>query len=124
MIGVWLDGFGKRAVMLWERNPEAEFTAKKLEAGIKPGEIPSGATWKPRGGSVVSGRGRSFPWMNATQMKEWTALQGNVLPSWYEAVRDGYFAAQDLARARSRAKADNEAAEREEVASMNARIAP
>jgi hypothetical protein len=122
MIGVWLDGFDKRAVMLWERNPEAEFTAKKLEASIRPGEIPSGAKWSPKGGSLLLGNGRSFPWMNATQMKEWTVLKGAVLPSWYAQVRDEYFAAQDLARARARARADNEEAKEEEIASLNARM--
>ena len=122
-IAVWIDGFGKRAVMIWERNPDAEFTAKKLEAGIKPGEIPSGYKWSPRGGSIMWGKGLSFPWLNATQMTEWTTLRGNVLQSWYDKIKTEHFAALDMAKMRARAKADNEAAEREEVASMNVRMA-
>jgi hypothetical protein len=87
IIGVWLDGFGKRAVVTWERNPEAEFTAKKLEAGIKPGEVPSGMKWSPSGGAIMIGKGMAFPHPNLTEMTEWVALQGSVLPSWYEACR-------------------------------------
>lgn len=88
MIGVWLDGFGRRAVVIWERNPDAQFTAKKLEAGIKPGEIPSGMAWKPNGGSIRMGKGMAFPYPNLTEMEEWVALRGAVLPSWYEACRN------------------------------------
>jgi hypothetical protein len=87
VIGVWLNGYGKRAVVYWERNPDAEFTAKKVEAGIKPGEIPSGYKWSPKGGSIIAGKGVSFPYPNLTEMGEWIALCGAVLPSWYEATQ-------------------------------------
>ncbi len=94
MIGVWIDGFGKRAVVIWERNPDAEFTAKKLESGVKPGEIPSGAKWSPRGGSIRYGKGMAFSYPNLTEMEEWVALQGAALPSWYEACRQRALAAE------------------------------
>lgn len=88
MIGVWVDGFGKRAVALWERNPDAEFSAKKLEAGnIKPGEIPSGMQWSTAGTSILLGRGMSWGYANLTDFKEWLALQGAVLPGWYEIIQ-------------------------------------
>lgn len=98
VIGVWLDGFGKRAVVYWERNPDAEFTAKKLEAGIKPGEIPSGYQWTPRGGSIIGEKGTSFPYPNLTEMEEWISLGGAVLPDWYESTKRRVLAAQAKAR--------------------------
>lgn len=120
-IAVWLNGYGRRACMSWTRNPEAEFTAKKLEAGIKPGEIPSGMKWKPEGGSIMLGRGMSFPWLNATQMEEWTKLRGNVLPAWYDKIRTDYFAAQAAAKERAAAKAKEEKDAKAEAASAGAR---
>lgn len=87
LIGVWLDGFGKRAGVFWERNPNAEFTAKKLESGVKPGELPSGMMWTAKGGSIRFGPGMAFPYPNLTEMEEWVKLQGNVMPSWYVACQ-------------------------------------
>lgn len=87
MIGVWLDGFGKRAGVFWERNPDAVFSAKKLEASPKPGEIPSGMMWTTKGGSIRFGPGMAFPYPNLTEMEEWVALRGEVLPSWYVACQ-------------------------------------
>jgi hypothetical protein len=88
MIGVWLNGYGRRAVALWERNPEAEFSAKKLDAGnIKPGEIPSGMQWSTAGTSIITGKGMSWTYANLTDLKEWLALHGDVLPSWYAMIQ-------------------------------------
>jgi hypothetical protein len=56
LIGCWVNGRGGRLVMLWERDPEAEFSARKLEKGVAPGEIPSGRMWTCKGGHVVNGR--------------------------------------------------------------------
>jgi len=87
-IGVWMDGFGKRAAGMWERNPDAEFSAKKLEAGnIKPGEIPSGMQWSTAGTAILLGKGMSWGYANLTDLKEWLALQGAVLPSWYTMIQ-------------------------------------
>jgi hypothetical protein len=88
IIGVWLNGYGRRAVATWERNPEAEFSAKKLEAGnIKPGEIPSGMAWSSSGTAIMVAKGRSWPYANLTDLKEWVALHGAVLPSWYTMIQ-------------------------------------
>lgn len=108
MIGVWLDGFGKRAGVFWERNPDAEFSAKKLEAGPKPGEIPSGMNWTTKGGSIRFGPGMSFPYPNLTQMDEWVALQGAVLPGWYEGIKTKVLEAEAAAKARADAKAKHD----------------
>lgn len=124
VIGVWLNGYGRRAVMSWSRNPEAEFTAKKLEAGVKPDEIPSGMKWKPEGGSIMLGKGKSFPWLNATQMEEWTKLRGSVLPSWYDEVRTAYFTAQAAAKERAKTKAQEDKDRKAEAASAGAREEP
>lgn len=120
-IAVWLDGYGKRAVMIWERNPDAEFTAKKLDTGIKLGEIPSGYKWSPKGGSIMLGKGMSFPWLNSTQMTEWTKLRGDVLPSWYEGIKNSYFKTQAEAAERNKARAESERKAKEEAASLSAR---
>ena len=55
LIGCWVNGRGGRLVMLWERDPDAPFSARKLEKGVEPGEIPSGQMWKCKGGHVVNG---------------------------------------------------------------------
>lgn len=87
IIGVWLNGYGKRAGAFWERNPDAEFSARKLEAGnIKPGEVPSGMQWSSTGGLIMIGPKTAFPYANLTEMDEWVSLRGAVLPSWYEAI--------------------------------------
>lgn len=105
VIGVWLDGYGRRAVAYWERNPEAEFSARKLEAGIKPGEVPSGQQWKTSGTAIMSGKGRSFGYANVTELKEWLALHGAALPSWYEAIKTKVQTAEAEAERKSKAKA-------------------
>jgi hypothetical protein len=88
IIGVWVNGYGRRAVATWERNPEAEFSAKKLEAGnIKAGEIPSGMAWSTSGTGIYTGPGQAWPYANLTDLKEWIALKGAVLPSWYEIIQ-------------------------------------
>lgn len=87
IIGVWLDGFGRRAAAFWERNPDAEFSARKLEAGVKDGEIPSGAQWSSSGTMVMAGKGMSWGYANLTDFREWLALQGNVPPEWYTNVQ-------------------------------------
>jgi hypothetical protein len=104
IIGVWMDGYGKRAVALWERNPDAEFTAKKLEAGVKPGELPSGMKWSTSGTAIRMTKAWSWPYANLTDLKEWLALHGDVLPSWYEAIRARVKEAEE--RAKARAKSD------------------
>jgi hypothetical protein len=103
IIGVYLSGYGKRAVATWERNPEAEFTAKKLEAGVKPGEIPSGMKWSSSGTAIRMTKAWSWPYANLTDLKEWLALHGDVLPSWYEAIATRVHEAEK--RAKERAKA-------------------
>lgn len=88
IIGVWLDGYGKRAVATWERNPDAEFSQRKLDAGnIKSSEIPSGMQWSTTGVAIRMARGRSWPYANLTDIKEWIALHGDVLPSWYTTIQ-------------------------------------
>lgn len=88
IIGVWVNGYGKRAVATWERNPNAEFSAKKLEAGnIKPGEIPSGMAWSSSGTAIRLAGGMSWGYANLTDLKEWVALKGAVLPSWYTMIQ-------------------------------------
>jgi hypothetical protein len=87
-IGVWVNGFGKRGMAMWERNPDAEFSARKLDAGtIKAGEIPSGMQWSTAGTSIRTGNGMSWNYANLTDFKEWLTLQGAVLPSWYTMVQ-------------------------------------
>lgn len=87
MIGVWLDGYGKRAVAMWERNPEAEFSAKKLDAGVKDGEIPSGMKWSTSGTAIIMAKGMSWTYANVTDLKEWLAVHGAVLPAWYTMIQ-------------------------------------
>jgi hypothetical protein len=87
LIGVWVNGYGKRAVALWERNPEAEFSARSLEKGVKPGDIPSGMKWATAGTAIMLGKGRSWPYANLTDLKEWIAVHGAVLPSWYTMIQ-------------------------------------
>lgn len=87
IIGVWMNGYGRRAVATWERNPEAEFSAKKLDAGVKPGEIPSGMQWSTSGTAIMLGGGMSWPYANLTDLKEWIQLKGAVLPTWYEHIQ-------------------------------------
>lgn len=67
LIGCWVNGRGGRLVMLWERDPEAPFSARKLEKGVAPGEIPSGQMWKCKGGHVVNGRAG----MSQTEVLAW-----------------------------------------------------
>jgi hypothetical protein len=104
IIGVWLNGYGKRAVATWERNPDAEFSAKKLDAGVKPGEIPSGMKWATSGTAIHMGKGRSWPYANVTELEEWIKLHGAVLPAWYEVIATRV----REARERAAAKAKNE----------------
>jgi len=116
MIGVWLNGFGRRAVALWERNPYAEFSARKLEAGIKPGEVPSGMAWSSKGGQIMLGQGRAFPYANLADMDEWVAVQARVLPSWYEAIQAWVQGHEEHTKRKAKAKAVKEAGTREEEA--------
>jgi hypothetical protein len=116
-IGVWLNGYGRRAVVVWTRNPEAEFSARKLEAGtIKPGEIPSGMRWSSTGGLIMIGKYRAFPYANLTDMEEWVALRGAVLPAWYEAIRSWVLAHEEHAARKAKAKAEAEARAKEKAA--------
>lgn len=108
MIGVWIDGYGRRAGAFWERNPEAEFTAKKLDKGIKPGELPSGMIWSASGTLIMLGGGMAFPYCNLTKLDEWVALKGTVLPTWYEGIRDAVVKAEADAKARAKAKDEAE----------------
>jgi hypothetical protein len=115
MIGVWADGYGKRAAWFWERNPEAEFTAKKLERGIKPGEIPSGMEWSTSGTTIIMGNGVSWVYASHTDLLEWAQLQGAVLPSWYEHIQAWVQAHEerDKRKAKGKAQADADAKEAE-----------
>ena len=115
-VSVWLNGYGKRAVGAWERNPNAQFTQAKLDAGVKPGEEPSGRKWKFTHGTEILGRGESFPWMGSDQLKEWAKLQGNVLPSWYAKVREEHFAKLAKTKAAQAAKTKAEADAKEQAA--------
>lgn len=86
-IGVLLDGYGCRAGAFWERNPEAEFSARKLESGVKPGEIPSGMNWTMTS-SVIKGGGMfGFPYASLMDLREWVALKGNVSHAWYTEIQ-------------------------------------
>ncbi len=115
-VSVWLNGYGKRAMAAWERNPNAQFTQAKLDKGVKPGEVPSGRSWKFTNGTVILARGQSFPWMGSDQTKEWTKLQGNVLPEWYVKVRTEFFAKEAATRAKAKTKAQEEADAKEQAA--------
>lgn len=121
IIGVWVDGYGRRACGLWERNPDAEFSAKKLDAGIKPGEIPTGAKWATAGTLIMLGGGMAFPYANLTNLDEWVSLKGAVLPAWYEAIRDKVLAAEAESARKAKAKADAEKQGRADAASEAAR---
>jgi hypothetical protein len=117
-IGVWVDGYGHRAVALWERNPEAEFSARKLESGVKPGDIPSGMHWATAGTMIFIGQGACFPYANLTELEEWILLRAAVLPSWYGARRQRVFTARRKAKGTADAKVEREAAQREIAARM------
>lgn len=108
MIGVWVNGYGRRAAAFWSRNPDAEFSARKLEAGnIKPGEIPSGMTWKASGTTIRISERESWTYASLADLDEWVALHGAVLPSWYK-VRSDWVQAHEMHsafKARERAKA-------------------
>jgi hypothetical protein len=110
MIGVWLDGFGKRACALWTRNPEAEFSARKLESGnVRPGEIPTGMAWKTAGTTVLMGGGMSWTYASHTDLLEWTQLKGAVLPSWYTIVQAWVQAHEERDKRKAEAKRQAEA---------------
>ena len=117
IIGVWLDGFGRRAAAFWERNPEAEFSAKKQESGtIKDGEIPSGMKWSSSGGLIMLGKGMAFPYANLSDLEEWVKLQGAVLPAWYRTIQDWVQAHEENAKRKAKGKAQTEANAREAAA--------
>lgn len=99
MIGVWLDGYGQRLAAFWERNPEAQFSAKKLDAGVKAGEIPSGMVWAVSWTAVFLGPGIAFPYPNLTELDEMVAAKGDVGPEWWAYVEHRVRAAR--ARAKS-----------------------
>lgn len=88
MIGVYLNGYGRRAAAFWERNPDAEFSQKKLDSGtIKPGEIPSGMAWSSSGTWIGLGNGMVWTYANLTDLKEWVLVNGAVLPLWYTMIQ-------------------------------------
>jgi len=67
MIGVWVDGYGHRAVAWWERNPDSDTV--------------SGYSWKAAGTAIWPG-GRpspgtpAFPYANVADFKEWLTMRG------------------------------------------------
>jgi hypothetical protein len=103
IIGVWVDGHGRRAGAFWERNPEAQFSARKLDAGVKDGEVPSGMAWSTAGTLIYMGKSRAFPYANLTDFKEWVSLRGKVLPSWYEFIQSWVLAHEENARRKANA---------------------
>lgn len=121
MIGVWVNGYGYRAGAFWERNPEAEFSARKLDAGVTPGEIPSGMQWKNSGTMIMQGKGRSFPYANITQFTAWIDLHGEVPPTWYADLRYMVLAARERAVVSQKQKAEAERQAREQAARRDAR---
>lgn len=121
IIGVWIDGWGgKRAGALWERNPDAEFTARKLESGVKPGEIPSGMQWKSSGTMIMIAKGRAFPYASLTKLDEWVSQLGAVSPAWYIDLRDAVVHAREHAAQVARDKADREKKARADAAHESA----
>lgn len=102
-IGVWVDGFHRRAGAFWERNPEAEFSARKLESGVKPGEIPSGMQWSTTGTIIMAGKGRAFPYASLTDLREWLTLSGKVTPEWYTSIQSWVLAHEENTRRRTKA---------------------
>ncbi len=112
-VSVWLNGYGRRAMAAWERNPNAQFTQAKLDKGVKPGEVPSGRKWTFTNGTVILGKGQSFPWMDSDRTKEWAKVRGGVDPSWYVEVREAHFAklAKTKAAQAAKTKADADAKE-------------
>jgi hypothetical protein len=121
IIGVWVDGYGRRGCALWTRNPEAQFSARKLESGVQPGEIPTGMKWSTSGALIMLGKGMAFPYANLTQINEWVALRGAVLPGWYEDIKAKALAAEAESRAKAKAKVEAEKIERADAAGASAR---
>lgn len=103
MIGVWVDGYRHRAVAIWERNPEAEFTAKKLESGIKPGEIPSGMQWSISSTLIMIGSGASFPYASLTDFRDWISRKADVDAEWYLDIRSAALEKERAAKAKTKA---------------------
>lgn len=116
-IGVWVDGYGRRAAALWGRNPDAEFSAKKQDSGtIKDGELPSGMKWSSSGTMILLGGGMSFPYANLSELDEWVKARGVVIPGWYEAATKRVLDARAASKANAKSKAEANAAEREAAA--------
>lgn len=117
IIGVWVDGYGRRAVAFWERNPEAEFSVKKQDSGtIKSGEIPSGMAWSSVGTAIILGAGVSYTYAGLKDLDAWVEVHGNVDPSWYVMIQAWVLAHEEHARRKAKTKASNEAQEREDAA--------
>jgi hypothetical protein len=102
-IGVWMDGYGRRAAAFWERNPDAQFSARKLETGVEYGEIPSGMTCKASHTTIYVQGGGVFSYASLSDLKEWITARGEVRPFWCESVRARVLMQNENARARARA---------------------
>jgi hypothetical protein len=106
MIGVWLDGYGHRAVAWWERNPDARFTAKKLDTGIKAGEIPSGLKWTSSATAIWQHGRRPgapcYPYANLTEIREWLEVCGMVDAGFWDRARERVLAARAASAVKSR----------------------
>ena len=88
MIGVYVNGYGRRAAAFWERNPDAEFSQKKLDTGnIKPGEIPSGMQWSTSGTRIRMTEAWSWTYANLNDMEAWIKAHGDVSDTWYMIIQ-------------------------------------
>lgn len=100
-IGIWINGYGKRAVALWKRRPESE--------------TDSAYQWTTDG-SIIWADGRpgvAFSYANHTDLKHWLSKAGAVGEDWYVIVRAWVQAHEEkaLRAAQSKPKAAKKAKE-------------
>lgn len=81
LVGVWVDGYGRRGVAWWKRDPEGAnaWTVDATAIWAAPGAIP-------------------FPYANLTEFRAWLVWQGDAPPSFFTTARDRVFAARERAR--------------------------
>lgn len=87
LIGVWVDGYGCRAVAWWIREPLSNTV--------------SAQEWGADCTAIWTAPGAPFPYANTTEFREWLSVQGAVLPAFWSTARERVLAARAKAKART-----------------------
>ena len=85
IIGVWMDGFGRRGVAYWSRRPDSE------TASAQQWSVDATAIWETLG--------MPFPYANLTEIKHWISAHGDVDAGFWTTARGRVLAAREKARA-------------------------